>query len=74
MPSRCTTARRRRAVRGTHPPPAARLSAARKMAPRSDARSAPLAVLLEYGPPVFLLGTVLVVIVLKELGYLNIKY
>ena len=58
----------------THPP-AARLSAARsKMAPRSDAHSAPLAVLLEYGPPVFLLGTVLVVIVLKELGYLNIKY
>jgi hypothetical protein len=30
--------------------------------------------LLEYGPPVFLLGTVLLVILLKELGYLNIKY
>jgi hypothetical protein len=30
--------------------------------------------LLEYGPPAFLLGTVLVVILLKELGYLNIKY
>ena len=30
--------------------------------------------LLEYGPPLFLLGTVLLVILLKELGHLNIKY
>ena len=30
--------------------------------------------LLEYGPPVCLLGTVLLVILLKELGHLNVKY
>eukprot|EP01044_Picomonas_judraskeda_P005767 COSAG03_NODE_553_length_6971_cov_3.971624_7_plen_85_part_00 len=79
-PSRNTRARPHKTVRLTSVRPSVRPSVRQSVSPSvclsltKGLLGAVGAELLEYGPPVCLLGTVLLVILLKELGHLNVKY